>query len=75
MGLHHVMDHTGHSTIEFDPKNEVDLAAAMARFNELVVEKGFRAATRSAPGAEPVVIKTFDPDVYETLFFPQYRGG
>jgi hypothetical protein len=67
MGLHHVMDHTGHSTI--------DLAAAMARFNELVVEKGFRAATRSAPGAEPVVIKTFDPDVYETLFFPQYRGG
>jgi hypothetical protein len=35
---------------------------------------GFTAATRATSG-EPVVTRTFDPTVEETLFFPRLVGG
>ena len=35
MAKHHIMDATGHSTVEFDKANTVDLDAAMKRFAAL----------------------------------------
>ena len=40
MPKHLIMDHTGHSTIEFDAANAADLDAAMARFAELTGARG-----------------------------------
>jgi hypothetical protein len=40
----------------------------------LNISAGFIAATRTVSG-EPVVTRTFDPTVEETLFFPRLVGG
>ena len=45
MAKHHIMDATGHSTVEFDKANTVDLDAAMKRFAALT-GAGHVAATR-----------------------------
>ena len=74
MAKHHVMDFTGHSTIEFDKANTVDLEAAMARFAELT-GSGHTAAVRKDGATDYTVVKTFDPTADETLFVPAMQGG
>ena len=74
MAKHYVMDETGHSTIEFDATNTVELADAMARFKALT-GTGHIAATRKAGDTQYVVRKEFDASADETLFVPQMRGG
>ena len=73
MAKHHIMDQTGHSTIEFDEKNLADLAAAEARFKEMM-EKGYTPAVRGEDG-KATVTRSFDPTAQETLFVPQLVGG
>ena len=68
------MDHTGHSTIEFDPTNTVDLNAAMERFNALI-STGHAAATRKAGAGDYKLIKCFEDEQDETLFHPHMVGG
>jgi hypothetical protein len=68
-----VMDHSGHSTHEFDPANVVSLEEAEARFKELT-GRGFTAASKAADGKFDVV-RAFDPSAKETLFFPRLVGG
>ena len=74
MAKHFVMDHTGHTTIEFDPSNTVELAEAMERFDQ-IVKNGGRAATRQAGQSDYTAIKQFSQSQDETLFVPQYQGG
>ena len=68
-----VMDHTGDSRFQFDPRDAVELAEAERRFKKLT-GIGFTAATRIAAG-ESVKIVSFDPNAEETLFFPRLVGG
>jgi hypothetical protein len=49
------------------------LSEAERRFKALT-GAGFTAAPRIASG-EPIVTRTFDPTVEETLFFPRLVGG
>ncbi len=75
MRKHHLMDHSGHKTIEFDPAKTADLDAAVARFNALR-EQGHTAATRNTGETEyQAPVKDFKDTKDETLFIPQLIGG
>jgi hypothetical protein len=68
-----IMDRNGDTRHNFDVKDMEALLEAERRFNGLT-GAGFTAATRTASGA-PVVTRTFDPTVEETLFFSRLVGG
>jgi len=68
-----IMDRNGDTRHTFDLKNAEALLEAERRFKALT-GAGFTAATRTTSG-EPVVTRTFDPTVDETLFFPRLVGG
>jgi hypothetical protein len=68
-----VMDATGDSRIEFDPRDAAALAEASALFKELT-EAGFTAAVRRGSGTSEL-LRHFDPAAEETVFFPRLRGG
>jgi hypothetical protein len=74
MAKHHIMDQSGHSTIEFDKANTVELDFAMARFKALT-DGGHAAATRKAGAKDYTVVKAFDPNADETLFVSPMKGG
>jgi phage terminase large subunit-like protein len=68
-----VMDHTGDSRFQFDPRDDSALAEAEQRFKKLT-GAGFTAAVRTA-GGKSTKIRSFDPNAEETLFFPRLVGG
>lgn len=68
-----IMDQTGHTTLEFDPKNDAGVAEAMAKF-EALIAGGYRAAERTGPGTSRLVTG-FDPVREETLMIPHVVGG
>ncbi|MFB6419056.1 MULTISPECIES: hypothetical protein [Bradyrhizobium] len=68
-----VMDHTGDSRHFFEQDDPKQLAEAEQRFKKLSGQ-GFTAATRTAAG-DLKVIRSFDPTVEETLFYPRLVGG
>ena len=68
-----IMDLNGDTRHHFDPKDAKAILKAERRFKALT-GAGFTAATLAAPG-EPVVVRAFDPNVEETLFFPRLVGG
>lgn len=74
MSVQIVMDHTGDTRHEFDARDAKALARAEERFRELT-GKGFRAVALGKDGGAGQLMKTFDPNVEETLFIPQLQGG
>jgi hypothetical protein len=68
-----VMDVTGDTRHEFDPADAAAVAEALARFNQLT-DDGFTAAVRNGQGSSQLV-RHFDPNADETVFFPRLRGG
>ncbi|MBR1034154.1 MULTISPECIES: hypothetical protein [Bradyrhizobium] len=68
-----VMDRTGDSRHFFEQDDRKQLAEAEERFKKLT-GRGFTAATRTAAG-DLNVVRTFDPTVEETLFYPRLVGG
>jgi len=68
-----VMDRTGDSRLFFEQDDRKQLAEAEERFKKLTGQ-GFTAATRTAAG-DLNVVRTFDPTVEETLFYPRLVGG
>jgi hypothetical protein len=68
-----VMDYTGDTPHNFDPKDVQAVIKAQDRFKELT-RVGFTVAVRT-PSAEVAVTRTFDPTAEETLFFPRLVGG
>lgn len=74
MAKHFLMDHTGHSTIEFDKLDPAQLKEANDRF-EALIKNGSIAATRKEGAAEYTVVKDPSKQQDETLFVPHMRGG
>jgi hypothetical protein len=68
-----VMDGTGDTRHNFDPKNASALLEAEERFKKLT-GAGFTAAVRTEIG-EARVTRSFDPTAEETVFFPRLVGG
>jgi hypothetical protein len=68
-----VMDHTGDTRHHFDAKDQRALAAAERRFEALTGD-GFTAATRQSNG-DVSVVRSFDPNAEETMFYPRLVGG
>lgn len=75
MAKHLIMDHTGHTVIEFDKADDVAVQQAMDRFHQLVSEQKHTAATRKAGASDYTMIKSPEDQQDETLFIPQMRGG
>jgi hypothetical protein len=73
MAVQIVMDRTGDSRHKFDVADAVAVAKAAQRFMELT-EAGFTAAVRTGKGRSEI-IRNFDADAEETLFFPRLQGG
>jgi hypothetical protein len=69
-----VMDHTGHSTIEFDKLNPKQLRDAQEVFEKMLNEGGL-AATRKAGETDYTTTKNFNEVQDETLLRPQLMGG
>jgi hypothetical protein len=69
-----IMDHTGHSTLDFDKLDPAALKSAQDKFDELI-SSGHRAATRDSGGTDYQVVKNFDELKDESLFVPQMKGG
>ena len=68
-----VMDHTGDSRHSFDPSDDKAVNEAEFRFQELL-RQGYTAATRNAVGSASIV-RVFDPNAEQTLFYPRLQGG
>lgn len=66
-----VMDHTGHSTLEFTADQK---AEANATFDRLLAE-GKIAGTRKAGATDYQKVKSFDQLEDETTFTPARQGG
>jgi hypothetical protein len=69
-----VMDRFGDTRHEFDAADAQAVALAEERFRELT-GSGFRAAALSGDGSPGRLIRSFDPQVEQTLFVPQLQGG
>jgi len=68
-----VMDATGDTRHDFDADDMAAVADAARRFAELT-ERGFTAAKRTGFGTGEL-IRSFDPNLKETLFIPRLIGG
>lgn len=68
-----VMDHTGDTAHVFDAADTKALAEAEARFMELT-GAGFTASKRTGSG-QTELLRKFDPNAEETIFFPRLQGG
>ena len=74
MAKHLIMDYSGHSTVEFDKMDPVELKAAQDRFVALVGD-GHTAATRKKGETEYTKINKPNQEQDETLFVPHMQGG
>jgi hypothetical protein len=74
MGVQIIMDGSGDTRHEFDSSNRESVARAERRFKELT-GKGFRAVALGRDEGSGELIRSFDPNVEQTLFIPQLRGG
>ena len=70
----YVMDQSGHSTLEYDLKNDAEVKAAMAKFEELLAS-GATTASRSAGSSDYTKTSSFDPNADETVFIRPMQGG
>lgn len=68
-----VMNYTGDTRHNFDPKDVKAVSKAEDRFKGLT-GVGFTPAVRTASG-EVTLTRAFDPTAEETLFFPRLVGG
>jgi hypothetical protein len=68
-----IMDLTGDTRHYFDATDDVSVAEARQRFQELM-DAGYIAANRTGNGTSDL-IREFDPTARETLFMPRLVGG
>jgi hypothetical protein len=74
MGVQIIMDRSGDTRHEFDASDPDSVAKAEEHFQALI-GKGFRAVALGRNENSGELIKRFDPNVEETLFIPQFKGG
>ena len=70
----HIMDHTGHTTKEWDPAVASEVEAARAAFNQMK-GRGYLAYSVNTKGDKGEVIKGFDPNAESIVMSPQMIGG
>jgi hypothetical protein len=68
-----VMDHTGDTRHQFNLEDKAAIKQAEERFKELT-GLGFTASERTGPGTSKLV-RQFNPEATETLFYPRVVGG
>lgn len=75
-----IMDHSGHTTMEFDAKTEAGadhpaVKEAMEKFNELIGRK--YTAGKRVPGGDGKfeLVRKFDPLAEEIIMMPPLQGG
>ena len=73
MAVQLVMDHSGDTRHWYDADDERSLFEARERFRQLT-EQGYTAAVRGTEGSSRLV-RSFEPNADETLFFPRLVGG
>jgi len=74
MSVQIVMDRHGDTRHEFDAMDPVEITEAETRFRQLT-GKGFRAVALGKDGQPGQLLREFNPQVEQTLFIPQLRGG
>jgi hypothetical protein len=74
MGVQIIMDRNGDTCHAFDLSDSTAIAAAEERFKGLT-GRGFQDLTLGKNGGPGKLIRAFDPNVEETLFFPHLQGG
>jgi len=74
MGVQIVMDGSGDTRHEFDVSDLTSVALAEERFQKLT-GNGFRAVALGKNGEPGELIGAFDPNIEQTLFIPQLKGG
>jgi hypothetical protein len=74
MGVQIVIDRNGDTRHELDVSDVAAIALAEERFKKLT-GRGFRAVALGKKGSPGELIGKFDPNVEETLFIPQLKGG
>ena len=67
----HIMDHTGHTTIDFDETQHVE---AMEKFQALLGEKKI-VGTRKLGETDYTKVKNFEELQDESIFTPARQGG
>ena len=67
MGVQIIMDRSGDTRHEFDNYDLTSIALAEERFQKLT-GNGFRAVALGKNGGPGEMIRTFDPNVEQTLF-------
>jgi hypothetical protein len=68
------LDHTGHTSVTWDPAVEVEVEAAESTFDDMI-GKGYRAFNMTGSGGQGSRMDTFDPKASKVMFVPQLRGG
>ena len=73
MHVMEVLDHTGHTSINWDPDNPAEVETARQAF-ERMTREGYRAFTagNGKPGRR---LDAFDPEIGEMTLIPHLRGG
>lgn len=74
MGRMHLLDHTGHSTLEWDVADPASIEVAVAEF-EAQLAKGLFPFQRNTPSAPAQRMDTFDPSAEEILWLSPLQGG
>ena len=69
-----VMDPTGHTKVEWDADNAVEVANAKATFKSMT-DQGYHAFRINAAGEPATRLTAFDPDAERMILRPQLRGG
>lgn len=71
MPIQIIIDRSGDTRHQFEV---ADAGLAEKRFRDLT-QRGFTAVALGRDGAENRLLRSFDPNVERTLFFPPLEGG
>jgi hypothetical protein len=71
----HVLDHTGHTKISWDPSIPSEVAVARATFEALTKDNKHRAFTTDDDGGKGRRINEFDSSLEELVMVPHVGGG
>ena len=69
-----IPDATGHTTHQWDPGNDDEVALARSAFDE-ATKRGYRAFRVEGKGRQGERLESFDPDAEKMLLVPQLKGG
>jgi hypothetical protein len=69
-----ILDHTGHTTVSWDPNNATEVATAEANFDSMI-EQGYRAFRIEGANQQGKRIEQFDRTAAKIMFLPHLVGG